>query len=96
LFSARKGEQRKELVHAPAKVDLADVDHLLAAGNGNLLRVGLLRQGLEGGLDRVHGVVGPHELGRQVVDTDEAAHLKDAVRNAKAESCLPRLAVYTF
>jgi hypothetical protein len=38
-------------------------------------------------VDRVHRVPRPRDLARQVLDTGHAAHLKDALRNAEAESC---------
>lgn len=84
----KREEKRKGPSHGGAAiVHLSRVDELLATTNGNLLRVWLVGEGLEGGLDRVHGVLGPGEPDGEVVDADGAAHFKDAGGDAESESC---------
>lgn len=40
-------------------VDFPRIDELLAPAERNEFRVGLIRQSLEAGLDRIHGVARP-------------------------------------
>lgn len=75
------------LMHSAAVVHLARVDQLLAAADGDLLRVKLVRQGLVRRLDRVQGALGTGHLGGQVVDARGTAHLEDTVGAAETEAC---------
>ena len=74
-------------MHSAAVVHLARVDKLLAAADGDLLRVKLVRQGLVRRLDRVQGALGTGHLGGQVVDARGTAHLEDTVGAAETEAC---------
>lgn len=74
------------LIYSSAIVHLAHVHQLLAPADGDLLRVGLVRQRLVRRLDRVHGVLGPRHARGHVVDAGGSAHFEDAVRDAESEA----------
>ncbi len=73
-------------MYIAAVIHLSHVDQLLTATDGDLLRVRLVQERLIRGLDCVHGVPGPGDDSRQVVDAGETGHFKDTVGNAKAET----------
>ena len=73
-------------MYRAAVVDLAGVGELLAAAAGNLLGVDLVHEGLVGGKDGVHGVLGAGHAGGHVVEADGAAHFKDAVGDAETKA----------
>ena len=76
----------KRLVYSAAVVHLPHVHQLLAPALGDGLRVRLVGEGLERGLDGVHGVLGPRDDGRDVVDAGGAAHLEEAGGDAETEA----------
>ena len=80
------GRHETTLEHVAAVVDLADVDELLAAADGELLGVLLARQRLHARLDRVHRVPRPRHLGRDVLDPHRPEDLEEPVRGAEAET----------
>ncbi len=75
-------------MYRAAVVDLAGVGQLLAAAAGHLLGVGLVHEGLVGGKDGVHGVLGAGHACGEVVQADGAAHFKDAMGDAEPEACV--------
>ena len=74
------------LIYSSAIVHLPHIHQLLSPTDGDLLRVGLVRERLVRRLDRVHGVLGPRHTRSHVVDTRRSTHFKDAVGDAESEA----------
>lgn len=68
-------------------VDLSRIDELLASAERNEFRVGLVRQSLEAGLDRVHGVARARHPHGEVRDTRKTSNLEHAVGDTETKSC---------
>lgn len=66
-------------------VDLSCIDKLLAPAERDEFRVGLVRQSLEAGLDRVHGVARPRHPHGEVRDTRETCNLEHAVGDSETK-----------
>jgi hypothetical protein len=74
------------LIYISSIVHLSHINHLLPSSNGNRLGVDLVHQSVVGGLDGVHGVLGPGHAGGDVVDAGGAAHFEDAVGAAETKA----------
>lgn len=67
------------LVYGTTIVHLSRVDKLPASAYGDLLGVRLVRQSLDAGLDRIHGVAGAGHLSRKVLNAHGTGYLEEAV-----------------
>lgn len=74
------------LLYSTTIVDLSRINELLASAERDQFRVGLVRQSLEAGLDRVHGVARAGHPHGEVRDTRKTGNLEHAVGDTKTES----------
>lgn len=77
----------RHLLYSTTIVDLSRIDELLASAERNELWVGLVRQSLEAGLDRVHGVARAGHPHGEVGDTRKTGNLEHAVGDTETKSC---------
>lgn len=78
--------QERRLMYSTTIVDLPRIDELLAPAECNEFRVRLVRQSLEAGLDRVHGVTRARHPHGEVSDARKTGNLEHAVGDTETES----------
>jgi hypothetical protein len=83
----QEGHLAEGALHVASVVDLAYINQLLSSGSGNIFRVLLFQQRLDGRFDDVHRISGAGDFGCEIGNAGAFAHFPDVLLASEAEAC---------